>query len=346
MRFYSRQHQYYCGIDLHVKTMYVCILNAAGEVLEHRNIRSTPEALRPIIAPYREGLVVAVECMFTWYWVADFCAAEGISFVLGHALAMKAIHGGKAKNDKIDSRKIAGLVRGGLLPQAYVYPAAMRATRDVMRRRLHFVRKRAELLAHIRNTRAQYNAAAIRGNLRLHAVRAEVGLRFTDTSVRASMDADVSLLNHYDAVIAQLEQHIGLEARRHDPAALHRLQSVPGIGEILGLTILYEVHDIARFPRVQEFASYARLVKCAKASAGRITGTSGAKMGNVHLKWAFSEAAVQFLRHTREGKHMLRQIEQQHGKRKALSILAHKLGRAVFYMLSRDMSFSMERFVA
>ena len=118
MRFYNRQHQYYCGIDLHVKTMYVCILNATGEVLEHRNVRSTPEALRPLIAPYREGLVIAAECMFTWYWVADFCAAEGIPFVLGHALAMKAIHGGKAKNDKIDSRKIASLLRGGLLPQA------------------------------------------------------------------------------------------------------------------------------------------------------------------------------------------------------------------------------------
>jgi len=222
----------------------------------------------------------------------------------------------------------------------------MRATRDVMRRRLHFVRKRAELLAHIRNTRAQYNAPAIRDNLRLHTVRAAVSLRFADASVRTSIEADVSLLNHYDAVIAELEQHIGREARRHDAAALHRLQTVPGIGEILGLTILYEVHDIARFPRVQEFVSYARLVKCAKQSAGRITGTSGAKIGNVHLKWAFSEAAVQFLRHTREGKHVLRQIEQHHGKRKALSILAHKLGRAVFYILSRDVSFSMDRFVA
>ena len=346
MRFYNQQHQYYCGIDLHVKTMYVCILSATGEVLEHRNIRSTPDALRPLLAPYREGLVVAAECMFTWYWLGDFCAAEGIPFVLGHALAMKAIHGGKAKNDRIDSRKIAGLLRGGLLPQAYVYPPEMRATRDLMRRRLHFVRKRAELLGHIRNTRAQYNAPAITQNLRLRTVRAHMSLRFANPSVRTSIDADVSLLNHYDTVIADLEQYIGVEARRHDAAALHRLQSVPGIGEILGLTILYEVHDISRFPRVQEFASYARLVKCARESAGKITGTRGAKIGNVHLKWAFSEAAVQFLRHTQEGKHVLRQIEQHHGKRKALSILAHKLGRAVFYILSRDVSFSMDRFVA
>src|SRR5688572_6716374 len=87
-------------------------------------------------------------------WLADVCAAEGILFVLGHALAMKAIHGGKAKNDKIDSHKIAVLLRGGMLPQAYVYPAAMRSTRDLIRRRLHLVRKRGQLLAHIQNARA------------------------------------------------------------------------------------------------------------------------------------------------------------------------------------------------
>jgi hypothetical protein len=148
MRFYNRQHRHYCGIDLHVKTMYVCILDAAGQVLVHRNVKSNPEVFLEIIAPYRDDLVVAAECMFTWYWLADVCAAEGIAFVLGHALAMKAIHGGKAKNDKLDSFKIATLLRDGLLPQAYVYPALMRATRDLLRRRLHLVRKRGQLLAH------------------------------------------------------------------------------------------------------------------------------------------------------------------------------------------------------
>ena len=113
MRFYNRPHQYYCGIDLHVKTMYVCILDGAGQVLVHRNVLSTPAAFLEVVAPYRMGLVVAAECMFTWYWLADVCAAEGIVFVLGHALAMKAIHGGKAKNDKSDSHKIAVLCAAG-----------------------------------------------------------------------------------------------------------------------------------------------------------------------------------------------------------------------------------------
>ncbi len=346
MRFYNRQHRYYCGIDLHVKTMYVCILDAAGQVLVHRNVKSSAETFLEIVAPYRDDLVVAAECMFTWYWLADVCAAEGIVFVLGHALAMKAIHGGKAKNDKIDSQKIASLLRGGLLPQAYVYPAAMRSTRDLLRRRLHLVRKRGELLAHIQTTRAQYDLPAFERRLAYPANREGVSAHFSDPSARKSMDVDLALIDQYDTLIIDLELTIVREAKRHDADAFHRLRSVPGIGKVLALTILYEIHDVTRFDRVQEFASYARLVKCVKTSAGKKLGTGGAKMGNVHLKWAFSEAAVLFLRHTKDGKKILAGIEKKHGKGKALSILAHKIGRAVFYMLSRGTIFSMEKFAA
>ncbi len=120
MRFYTQQHQYYCGIDLHARSMYVCLLDQSGEILLHRNMRANPEAFLKAVAPYREDLVVAVECIFTWYWLADLCRREGIRFVLGHALYMKAIHGGKAKNDRIDALKIATLLRGGMIPQAYV----------------------------------------------------------------------------------------------------------------------------------------------------------------------------------------------------------------------------------
>jgi transposase len=164
--------------------------------------------------------------------------------------------------------------------------------------------------------------------------------------VRKSIEVDLALIGQYDTLIVDLELTIVREAKRHDADAFHRLRSVPGIGKVLALTILYEIHDVTRFDRVQEFASYARLVKCVKTSGGKKLGTGGAKMGNVHLKWAFSEAAVLFLRHTKDGKKLLTGIEKKHGKGKALSILAHKIGRAVFYMLSRGTVFSMEKFLA
>jgi transposase len=255
MRFYNRQHRHYCGIDLHVKTMYICILDAAGEVRVHRNVPSTSEAFLEIVAPYREDLVVAAECMFTWYGLADICAAERVTFVLGHALAMKAIHGSKAKNDKIDSHKIASLLRGGLLPQAYVYPAEMRSTRDLLRRRLHLVRKRGQLLAHIQNTRAQYNLPAFGRKLAYRTNREGVVEHFADPSVQKSIAVDLALIDQYDALVIDLELTIVREAKRHDADAFHRLRSVPGIGKVLALTILYEIHDVTRFERVQEFAS-------------------------------------------------------------------------------------------
>ena len=124
MRFYHVQPQqhYFCGIDLHTQMIYLCVFDQHGTIVLHKNIRTRPEAFLEAIAPYRDGLVVACECIFCWYWLADLCQREGITFVLGHALYMKAIHGGKSKNDKLDAEKIALLLRGGMLPQAYAYP--------------------------------------------------------------------------------------------------------------------------------------------------------------------------------------------------------------------------------
>ena len=151
MRFYKPQvhYQCFCGIDLHTRTMHVCILDGAGQVQLHKNIQSQPDAFLKAVAPFRDELVVACECVFCWYWLSDLCADEGIEFVLGHALYMKAIHGGKTKNDRLDSEKIAILLRGGMLPKAYAYPRAMRPTRDLFRRRARLVRMRSELLGHV-----------------------------------------------------------------------------------------------------------------------------------------------------------------------------------------------------
>ena len=345
MRFYTQQHQFYCGIDLHARTMYLCILNQDGEILVHRNMPAGPEPFLKAVAPYREDLVVCVECIFTWYWLADLCAREGIPFVLGHALYMKAIHGGKAKNDKIDSQKIAVLLRGGMLPQAYVYPAAMRATRDLLRRRMHLMRKRAELLAHVQNTHSQYNLPGIGKNIAYKANRDGIAERFPDPAVQKSIEVDLALIGPYDHLLNDVEFSIVHTAKQHDPQTLSRLQSVPGIGKILSLVLLYAIHTIDRFPRVQDFVSYCRLVKCAKESAGKRYGTSGAKIGNAYLKWAFSEAAVLFLRTNPAGQKYLARLEKKHGQGKALTVLAQKRARAVYYMLRRKTAFDMPMFL-
>src|SRR5688572_13284409 len=165
-------------------------------------------------------------------------------FVLGHALDRKAIHGGKAKNDKIDAHKIAVLLRGGMLPQAYVYPAERRATRDLLRRRMHLMRKRSELLSHVQNTNSQYNLPEIGKNIAYKATREGVADRFDDAAVQKNIEVDLALITYDDELLRDLELSIIQTAKKHDANTLYLLQTVPGLGKILSLVRLYEIHNI------------------------------------------------------------------------------------------------------
>ncbi len=345
MKFYTKQHDYYCGIDLHTKVMYLCILNSKGDVMFHKNMKANPEALTKAIEPFKENLIIGVECMFTWYWVSDYCTKNNIDFVLGHALYMKAIHGGKAKNDKIDSYKIVSILRGGTFPLAYNYPSEMRGTRDLLRRRMHLKRKRSEMLAHVKNTNYQYNLPEFGKKIIHKCNRHMLENRFPDPSVQRSVELDMDLVDAYDEELGKIEWFIKQNAKTHDYQSYMILKSFPGIGDILSFVILYEIHNINRFKRVQNFSSFARLVKCRAESAGKSFGVSGAKIGNPYLKWAFSEAAVLFMRKNPEAKAYIAKLSKKHGKGKSISILAAKIGRGVYYMLKRKEPFNPDSFM-
>jgi transposase len=172
-----------------------------------------------------------------------------------------------------------------------------------------------------------------------------VAERFPDPAVQKSMAVDLTLLGYYDPLLRDLELPIVQAAKQHDAHTRYLLQTVPGIGQILSLVLRYEIHDSQRFPRGQEFVSYCRLVKCAKESAGKRDGTAGATIGNAYLKWAFSEAAGLFLRDNPAGQKYLTRLEKTHGQGNALTLLAQKLGRAVYDMLKRQKAFDMHKFL-
>ena len=345
MRFYTGHHQFYCGIDLHARQMYLCVLDEAGTIVLHRNMPAGPAELSRAIEPYvGHDLVIAVECVFTWYWIGDFCAERKIPFVLAHALYIKAIHGAKTKNDKIDSRKIAQLLRAGVLPQAYAYPAQMRSTRDLLRRREYFMHQHSELLAHIENTNTQYNLQPFAKSIVHRSNRSGIVERFADEMVATSIEADRQLLDVYHQILLELERQILKQARVHDPVGLQVLRSIPGVGKVLALVMLYEIYDIHRFPSVGQFISYARLVKCPHESGGKRFGGKGNKIGNAHLKWAFSEAAVLFLRGNEAAQRYHEKLVSRYGKAKAMSIIAKKLGRVVYTMLKKRRPFDPKKF--
>jgi transposase len=325
--------------------MDVCILNQDGEIMVHRDRKASPAPCLKAIAPYREDMVVAVECLLTWYGLADLCAPEGLPFVLGHALSRKASHGGKAKHDTIDAQKSAVLLRGGMWPQADVYPAAMRATRDLLRRRMPLLRQRAEVLTHVPQTNHQYHLPAFSKNIADKANRDGLAERFAAPAVQQNIEGDLALIGCYDQRRNDVELSIGRTAKHHDPATFSQLQSVPGVGKILRLVLLDEIHEIRRVPRVQDFVSYCRLVTCATESAGTRYGASGTKIGNAYLKGAFSEAAGLFRRDNPAGQKSLTRRDKTPGTGTALTIGAHKLARAVDYRLRHHTAFERHQFL-
>lgn len=346
MNFYNPSTLFYCGIDLHARTIYICIMNKDRKILVHRQItNNATDLFLKILQPYKHDLVIGAESTFAWYWLADFCADNDIEFILGHALYMKAIHGGKAKNDRIDSKKIALLIQGGMFPTAYVYPKEKRATRDLLRRRLHFVRLRGELFAHIQTINYQNNGLPLARLGNNKSIRNNVPDLFKNETTKKTVEADLNLIKYYDEFIPKLEWHILSKTKQLYQKELAILSSARGMGPIIALTILFEVDSINRFPSVQDFASYSRVVKCTHESAGKKYGTGGAKIGNPYLKYVFSEAACLMAKYNPGIKNYLQKMERKHGKGKGKIILAHKIARAVYFMLKRNTVFDIDKFL-
>ena len=349
MKYYKSTTEFNCGIDLHGREMYMCLVDREGDKLVHTNIKGNDfDFFLKKAAPYRHSLTVCCECTFNWYWLADACENAGMTFVLGHALYMKAIHGGKNKNDRIDSEKIAHLLRSNLIPPSYVYPAAKRPVRGLLRQRMSYVWKRAELLTHV----AMHQMAEGKEPVKHTEVdRGPWEERLMTTYAENPIHqlcagADMHMIKAYDTMIDKLETELLKVTKRDLWKEFTIIQSVPGIGNILALNILYEMDSVERFPSVKDFSSYCRLVKGSVASAGKIKGTKGAKLGNPYLRWAFGEAAVLAKRSHSTIRTYSQQLENKHGKFKGNAILANKLARAIYNMLKSGTSFDMEKLTA
>ena len=346
MHYYQTTTQFNCGIDLHARQMYVCVVDRQGKKLLHQNILHNDFAFfLKKIARWKHDLTVVCECLFCWYWLADACLAAGLKFVLAHALYLKAIHGGKNKNDRIDSEKLARLLAANLIPPSYVYPSAKRPVRALLRQRLSYVWRRAELLQRLHNFQlAEGHEPVPRGSGRNRDPWEERLIEaYPEPHHRLNLQTDLATVRHYDQMILNLETQLVKTTRRFASRDYALLQTIPGIGQALALTILYEVDTIDRFPTVQDFCSYSRLVKGTVASAGQIKGLRGAKLGNPYLRWAIGEAAVLGRRHSPLLAAYHDRLEAQKGSFKANAIVANQLGRAIYFMLKNGTVFNIEQ---
>jgi transposase len=258
---------------------------------------------------------------------------------------MKNIHGGKTKTDRLDCRKIADLMRSNYFPLAYDYPKEMRGTRDLLRRRHRLSRLRAECYRHIQSLFHQQGLIVNPKDIKSAKTRRELIRAYLDKDIFANARTDLDMLDFLDPVIKELEQQIRAQAKCHNRTSLNILFSVPGIGDIFSLIILYEIHDINRFQSHQHFCSYARLVKCERSSAGKLTGGGNQKIGNPYLKWAIADIIIHASHKSRLIGDYYNKLQSRFGKRKAKSIISHKFGIAIYYMLKNKKVFDEQRFV-
>ena len=241
------------------------------------------------------------------------------------------------------------MLRSNLIPPAYVYPRDKRPLRALLRQRLYYVWRRAELMARIYSHQLAHNRTPAKQTRRTRDPWEEQLLKAENHPLRQiALKNDLAMIKHFDQQIFQLEEELERQTKRVACREFVLLKTIPGIGEALGLTILYEIGDIERFPTVKDFLSYCRLVKGTVASAGKIKGLRGAKLGNPYLRWAFGEAAVIAKRDHYRLKPLTQQLEARlnGNKFKANTIIAIKLARAAFFMLKNKTVFDSERLTA
>jgi transposase len=345
--FVTVKTKYVCGIDLHAYTMSVCIMDKNGKVLVKKSIKCEIDLLMNILKPYHKNVTVGVESTFNWYWLLDGLKRHKLPCHLGHALYIKRMSGNKHKNDSIDARGIADLLRTNRFPAAYDYPSEMRGTRDLLRRRHTFVRRRAGTYTHLQNTLNSHGfTQPFRADVRRKGDRRTLVKLPRHTDVGRNISCDLDYIESLDSIILDLEKTVIDSAHNHNRKHFKLLHTMPGVGKITALTVLYETHTVARFKKVQCYSSYCRVVQASNESAGTSYGrSSNDKIGNPYLKWAFSEIGVKMISQSKViGEWFKKQVDA-HGKGGAMARLRHKIAIAVYYMLKHEIVFDEYKFL-
>lgn len=334
--------RWYSGIDLHSNNSLVVVTDETDRVVCRRRVPNELAKVLEALEPYRAELAgVAVESTYNWYWLVDGLQAAGYTVHLANPARMKRYDGLKRSGDETDALQLAHLLRLGILPTGYIYPAAERALRDLGRRRLQLVRHRTMHVLAVENVQARETGARMSGDRvkRLSAQQVQA-LGFRE-DVTLGMQANVAVIGTLNAEIAKLERRLLQCLKPRPEYAL--LSTAPGIGRILGPIILLETGSIERFAAVGNYASYARCVDSVRLSNNKKKGEGNVRNGNKYLAWAFIEAANMAKRWCPEARRFHERKRARTNAIVATKALAHKLARACYHMLKTGQPFDMRR---
>jgi transposase len=335
---------FYCGIDLSARDSHICVVDDNLSI--HLQLKAANEltCISTLLDPFMPDLQIVVESTFNWYWLVDGLQALGFNLSLAHTLGLTMITLAKVKTDPRDAFALAKLLRAGLIPKAYIYPASSRPVRDLLRRRLKAVALRAQEYGSLRQLLLRQGILSTSRNEIMLADDSDLNAWFSHPLVVLAAAQQLERIHLLTGQIQELEQQI-LNLTR-DKVDYKRLLEIAGIGKILALTILYEIGEITRFKDVRHFSSYCRLAPGVAQSGAVSRRGRASKQGNAYLKSAFNQAAVVAVRCYPAIKRCYQRHLQCHGgsarKLVAYNVIAHKLAQAVYVVLKQGADYNQE----
>ena len=332
----------YAGIDLHSSNNYIGVINAKDKRLYSKRHDNRIEDVLKALKKFKSSLQgVVVESTYNWYWLVDGLTDQGYNVHLANPNAIKAYDGLKHTDDKWDSFWLAHMLRLGILPEGYVYPKHQRPIRDLLRRRLMFVRQRTSQILSLqsmitRNRGLNFSAAQIK-----RLTDPFIDKLFSDPHLVFTAKRNMATIRFLDRIVSEIEIEVASQIRLKKEFI--KLLSTPGIGNILGMTIMLEVGDIGRFFKAGNYSSYCRCVESKKTSNGKKKGENNKKNGNRYLAWAYVEAANHAIRNCPKAQKFFQRKMAKSNRVVATKALANKLTKATYYIMRDQVAFDQDK---
>jgi transposase len=332
------QMEAYAGIDLHSSSNFTAVIDESDRKVCGKQLPNKLDAVLSALGPFKESIRgVVVESTYNWYWLLDGLQEHGYRVHLANPSAIKQYEGLKHTDDRWDAFWLAHMLRLNILPEGYIYPKEDRPVRDLLRRRLLFVRHRT---AHIlslqsmitRNLGIKMSCRAIKG---FNGEDAES--LFDSPYLVLAAKNSISTIGFLTEKIKKMEREVKmtLDFKKE----FECLQTIPGIGLILGLTIMLEVGDIKRFAKVGDYSSYCRCVRSERLSSGKKKGENNKRNGNRYLAWAYVEAANFAIRFCPDAQRFYQRKMAKSNRIVAIKALSNKLARASYYIMRDQISY-------
>ena len=332
----------YAGIDLHANSSHLGILNEDNRIVFKRKLTNDLGKVLAILEPFRhetEGVVV--ESTFNWYWLVDGLMDHGYRVHLANPAAIQQYEGLKHIDDQRDALWLANLLRLGILPEGYIYPKQDRPVRDLLRKRLQLVRHRTSHLLSIQNIVSRSLGLRIRSNDVKRLDEDWTRDLFQEEYLFLAVDTSAGIIRYLGDRIKRIEAVV--KSRVKLRMEFEGLLTLPGVGDILGLTIMLEVGDVGRFAEVGNYSSYCRCVRSTRISNGKTKGQGNRKNGNKYLSWAYVEAANFAIRsYAVVRRYYQRKAAKTNGV-VAIKAISHKLSRASYYIMRDQVGYDPNR---